>query len=143
MISSIQFLDYDTCNLLEKYIKTKKKNNIVLNELKDNILFTTHINYYDKYFQSKNTHLNNMLNNKWDTINKIKNINDKQGWIVDFPTKFNWEISKNINISRKFKIENYRNNLILVDSSTGWKYRSYPPHSRHYNIKDLLKNIKL
>ena len=143
MISSIQFLDYDTCNLLEKYIKTKKKNNIVLNELKDNILFTTHINYYDKYFQSKNTHLNNMLNNKWDTINKIKNIEGKQGWIVDFPTKFNWKISKDIRINRNFKLEGRHNNLILRENKTNWKYRSYPPHSRHYNIKDLLKNIKL
>ena len=143
MISSIQFLDYDTCNLLEKYIKTKKKNNIVLNELKDNILFTTHINYYDKYFQSKDCHLKHMVENKYETINNIKKIIDKRGWIVDFPTKFNWEISKNIRINRQFKIESHRNNLLLKDSKTDWQYRSYPPHSRHYNIKDLLKNIKL
>ena len=30
----------------------------------------------------------------------------------------------------------------VKDKVTGWEYRSYPPHSRHYNIKDLLKNIK-
>ena len=143
MISSIQFLDYDTCNLLEKYIKTKKKNNIVLNELKDNILFTTHINYYDKYFQSKDCHLKHMVENKYETIDNIKKIIDKQGWIVDFPTKFNWEISKDIRVNRNFKIESHRNNLMLKEKKTNWKYRSYPPHSRHYNIKDLLKNIKL
>ena len=143
MISSIQFLDNDVSNLLEKYIKTKKKNNIVLNELKDNIIFTTHINYYDKYFQSKNQHLENMIENKYETIDNIKKIIGKQGWIVDFPTKFNWEISKDIRINRNFKIESHNNNLLLKNKKTGWQYRSYPPHSRHYNIKDLLKNIKL
>lgn len=143
MISSIQFLDLDTCNLLEKFIKSKKNYTKIINELKDNILFTTHINYYDKYFQSKNHHLKHMIENKYETIDNIKKIINKQGWIVDYPTKFNWKISKNINISRKFKIESHRNNLILKDSKTNWQYRSYPPHSRHYNIKDLLNNIKL
>ena len=143
MISSIQFLDNDTNNLLGEFIKNKKNNNIVLNELKNNILFTTHINYYDKYFQSKDCHLNHMLNNKYETINKIKNIEGKQGWIVDFPTKFSWEISKDIRINRNFKLEGRHNNLMLREHKTNWKYRSYPPHSRHYNIKDLLKNIKL
>jgi len=79
MISSIQLLDNDTTNLLGEIIKNKKNNNKVINELKDNILFTTHINYYDK-----DCHLKHMLNNKYETINKIKKINDKQGWIVDF-----------------------------------------------------------
>lgn len=144
MISTIQFLDNDTSNLLNKFINNKKNNNKVINELKDNILFTTHINYYDKYFQSKKCHLEHMLNNKYETIDKIKKIMNKQGWIVDFPTKFNWEISKDIKINRRFKIEGrHRNNLLLKDSKTGWQYRSYPPHSRHYNSKDLLKNIKL
>ena len=143
MISTIQFLDNDTNNLLEEFIKNKKNNNIVLNELKDNILFTTHINYYDKYFQSKDCHLNHMLNNKYETIDNIKKIIDKQGWIVDFPTKFNWKISKDIRINRNFKLEGRHNNLMLRENKTNWKYRSYPPHSRHYNIKDLLKNIKL
>jgi len=143
MISSIQFLDNDTTNLLGEFIKNKKNNNKVINELKDNILFTIHINYYDKYFQSKDCHLNNMLNNKYETIDKIKKIMNKQGWIVDFPTKFNWEISKDIRINRNFKIESHRNNLMLREHKTNWKYRSYPPHSRHYNIKDLLKNIKI
>ena len=143
MISSIQFLDNDVSNLLEKYIKTKQNNNKVIDELKDNILFTTHINYYDKYFQSKNQHLENMIENKYETIDNIKKIIGKQGWIVDFPTKFNWEISKDIRINRNFKIESHSNNILLKNKKTGWQYRSYPPHSRHYNIKDLLKNIKL
>ena len=143
MISSIQFLDNDVSNLLEKFIKNKNNNNKVINELKDNILFTTHINYYDKYFQSKNQHLENMIENKYETIDNIKKIIGKQGWIVDFPTKFNWEISKDIRINRNFKIESHNNNLLLKNKKTGWQYRSYPPHIRHYNSKDLLKNIKL
>ena len=143
MISSIQFLDNDTSNLLDKFINNKKNNNKVINELKDNILFTTHINYYDKYFQSKNHYLKHMLNNKYETIDNIKKIIGKQGWIVDFPTKFNWEISKDIRINRNFKIESHNNNLLLKNKKTGWQYRSYPPHRRHYNIKDLLKYIKL
>ena len=143
MISIIEFLDIDISSLLGKYIKTKKKNNIVLKELKDNINFTTHINYYDKYFQSKNHYLKHMIENKYETIDNIKKIIDKQGWIVDFPTKFNWKISKDIRINRNFKLEGRHNNLMLREHKTNWKYRSYPPHSRHYNIKDLLKNIKL
>ena len=50
MISAIDYLDIDVSELLGKYIQTKKKNNVVLNDLKDNIHFTTHINYYDKFY---------------------------------------------------------------------------------------------
>ena len=142
MISSIQFLDNDVSNLLKKFIKNKKNNNKVIDELKDNILFTTHINYYDKYFQSKNYHLENMIENKYETINNIKKIIGKYGWIVDHPTKFNWEISM-VRNNRHFKIDSHSNNLLLKNKKTGWQYRSYPPHIRHYNSKDLLKNIKL
>ena len=46
MISAIDYLDIDISDLLGKYIDTKKKNKRVLNDLKDNITFTTHINYY-------------------------------------------------------------------------------------------------
>ncbi len=143
MISAIQFIDYDVSKLIEIYIEIYKQRKIIINELKDNIIFTTHINYYKKYFRSKNLHLKDMLTNKTETIHQIKNLIGKKGWIVDYPTKFNWDISKYIKISREMKIEEHNNNLLLKDKKTGWQYRNYPPHSRHYNSKDLLKNIKL
>ena len=168
MISSIQFLDYDTCNLLEKYIKTKKKNNIVLNELKDNILFTTHINYYDKYFATQTSYpsidvinigyLRNMRENKKRTINMINKIIDNTGWVQHDPRRpsyhnkiYEWKVNqiegfhykKMDKDEEELDIEKHHNNLLVVDKRSGCSYRSYPPHSRHYNIKDLLKNIKL
>ena len=33
--------------------------------------------------------------------------------------------------------------ILVVDKRSGCSYISYPPHSRHYNIRDLLKYIKL
>ena len=74
-------------------------------------------------------------------LEKIKTLKDKKGWIVNYPTKFSWDITRNEFINN-YNIESHNNNLILKDKVTGWEYRSYPPHSRHYNIKDLLKNIK-
>jgi len=141
MISSIDYLDIDVSELLGKYIQTKKKNNIVINELKDNINFTTHINYYDKYFHSKNYYLKHMIDNKNETLEKINKIKGMKGWIVNYPTKFDWKIDNYLKI-KHFNTEKHHNNLKLVDKTTGWQYRSYPPHSRHYNPKDLLKYIK-
>ena len=141
MISIIDFLDIDISSLLDEYIKTKKKNNVVLKELKDNINFTTHINYYDKYFSSTGNWLKHMIENKIETLEQINKIKGMTGWILNYPTKFGWSLD-NYDKLRHFDAENHRNNLILVDSSTGWEYRSYPPQSRHYNSKDLLKYIK-
>ena len=140
MISAIDYLDIDISNLLGKYIKTKKKNNIVLNELKDNIHFTTHINYYGKYFKSKDVHLRHMIENKSETLEQINRIKGMKGWIVNYPTKFGWNVDRNK--FKHFNTEEHRNNLKLVDKTTNWEYRSYPPHSRHYNSRDLLKYIK-
>lgn len=145
----MNYLDNDVSELLWEYvqsIKNKKKHKIVLNELKDNILFTTHINYYEKYFYNYNilfyndSHLQNMIENKNDTIKQIKKIEGKQGWILDNPSEFNWDI---LVISKlNFDVEDHHDNLTLKDKENHCKYRSYPPHSKHYNSKDLLKNIK-
>ena len=141
IISAIEFLDNDVNTHLGLYIKTKKNYTIVLKELIDNVLYTTHINYYKKYFKSKDIYLKEMTTNKDETLEKIKTLKDKKGWIVNYPTKFSWGITRNEFINN-YNIESHNNNLILKDKVTGWEYRSYPPHSRHYNIKDLLKNIK-
>ena len=149
MISSIDYLDIDVSNLLGKYIykyvETKKKKKRVLNELKDNILFTTHINYYKKNFQSSrysDSIYTSFLESKHKTLTDIKKIMHLSGWIVNYPTKFNWNIS--IFYERKLKIlEKYRKNVRMVDEVTNWKYVSYPPHSRYYNSRDLIKHIKI
>jgi hypothetical protein len=166
MISSIDYLDADVSDLLGKYIKTRKKNNVVLNELKDNINFTTHINYYDKYFATHTSYpsidvinfgyLRNMREHKKRTINMINKIIDKTGWVQHDPRrpKYNssvyvWKVKqiegfhfdKMNKDEEELDIEKHHNNLLVVDKRSGCSFRSYPPHSRHYNIKDLLKNI--
>ena len=143
MISAIDYLDIDISDLLCKYIDTRKKNNIVLHDLKDNIIFTTHINYYKKNFQSSrysDSIYTSFLESKHKTLTDIKKIMHHSGWIVNYPTKFNWGINK---LSKQKNIEKHRKNLRMVDKITNWKYVSYPPHSRHYNPKDLIKHIKL
>jgi len=167
MISSIDYLDIDASELLGKYIKTRKKNNVVLNELKDNIHFTTHINYYDKYFAINTNYpsidvinmryLQNMRENKKRTINMINKIINKTGWIQHDPRRpshnspvYVWKVKqiegfhyKKMNKDEEeLDVEKHHNNILVVDKRSGCSYRSYPPHSRHYNIKDLLKNIK-
>jgi hypothetical protein len=155
MISSIDYLDIDVSNLLGKYIyqyiETKKKNKRVLNELKDNILFTTHINYYKKNFQSSrgpDSYTRSFIESKHKTLTNIKKIMHLSGWIVNYPTKFIWhppypdcELDYD---ERKVKnIELKNKNLRMVEKLTNWKYVSYPPHIRHYNSRDLIKNIKI
>ena len=168
MISSIDYLDNDVSEILGKYIKTRKKNYIVINELKDNINFTTHINYYDKYFATQTSYpsidsmnmiyLQTMRENKKKTINKINKIIGKTGWIIQDSRRkspnssvyvWKWKVNqiegfhykKMDKDEEELDIEKHHNNLLVVDKRSGCSYRSYPPHSRHYNIKDLLNNI--
>ena len=162
MISAIDFLDIDISSLLDQYIKTKKKNNVVLKELKDNINFTTHINYYDKYFATHTNYpsidvinigyLRHMRKNKKETINMINKIINKTGWTHHDPRRpsyhnktYEWEVKQIEGLYfdkiKKEDVDKRHNNLLVVDKKSGCSYRSYPPHSRHYNIKDLLNNI--
>ena len=143
MISAIDYLDIDISDLLGKYIDAKVKNNIVLYDLKDNIIFTTHMNYYKKNFQSSSCsdmYMRSFLESKHKTLTDIKKFMHQSGWIVNYPTKFSWGINK---LSKSENIEKHRKNQIGVDKVTNWKYVSYPPHSRHYNPKDLIENIKI
>ena len=167
MISIIDFLDIDISSLLDQYIKTKKKNNVVLKELKDNINFTTHINYYDKYFATHTNYpsidvinigyLRHMRKNKKETIYMINKIINKKGWTHQDPRRpshhhkiYDWKVKQieGFNYKKMNKdeeeldVEKHHNNILVVDKRSGCSFRSYPPHSRHYNIKDLLKNIK-
>ena len=138
---SIDFLDNDVSKLIGDCVNYKKNYNIVLNELKDNVLFTTHLNYYDKYMKPTKEELDDMINNKKETLEQIKMIEGKKGWIATYPEKFCWKISRN-DVQQMLNKEGKQNNFILEDKNNGWKYRSYPPHSSLFKIEDLLINIK-
>ena len=138
---SLDFLDNDVSKLIGDCVNYKKNYNIVLNELKDNVLFTTHLNYYDKYMKPTKEELDDMINNKKETLEQIKLIEGKKGWIATYPEKFCWKISRN-DVPQLLNKEGKQNNFILEDSKIGWKYRSYPPHKSLYSIEDLLIIIK-
>lgn len=138
---SLDFLDNDVSKLIGDCVNYKKNYNIVLNELKDNVLFTTHLNYYDKYMQPTKEELDDMINNKKETLEQIKLIEGKKGWIATYPEKFCWKISRN-DVPQMLNKEGKQNNFILEDRKIGWKYRSYPPHKSLYSIEDLLIIIK-
>ena len=138
---SIDFLDNDVSKLIGDCVNYKKNYNIVLNELKDNVLFTTHLNYYDKYMKPTKEELDDMINNKKETLEQIKLIEGKKGWIATYPEKFCWKISRN-DVPQLLNKEGKQNNFILEDRKIGWKYRSYPPHKSLYSIEDLLIIIK-
>ena len=138
---SLDFLDNDVSKLIGDCVNYKKNYNIVLNELKDNVLFTTHLNYYDKYMKPTKEELDDMINNKKETLEQIKLIEGKKGWIATYPEKFCWKISRN-DVPQMLNKEGKQNNFILEDRKIGWKYRSYPPHKSLYSIEDLLIIIK-
>ena len=138
---SLDFLDNDVSKLIGDCVNYKKNYNIVLNELKDNVLFTTHLNYYDKYMKPTKEELDDMINNKKETLEQIKLIEGKKGWIATYPEKFCWKISRN-DVPQMLNKEGKQNNFILEDRNIGWKYRSYPPHKSLYSIEDLLIIIK-
>ena len=155
MISVIEFLGYDVCNHLEKYVKKrvkeikswKKNNKIVLNELNDNILFTKHINYY-KFNLDHNTewrsdyHLRSMRENKINILNDIKKNGNRRGWIYspEF-SGFSWIISE-VKSRELKKILPNKGILRFPDRSEWTLYRYPPPHTIHYDHKDLIENIK-
>ena len=138
---SLDFLDNDVSKLIGDCVNYKKNYNIVLNELKDNVLFATHLNYYDKYMKPTKEELDDMINNKKETLEQIKLIEGKKGWIATYPEKFCWKISRN-DVPQMLNKEGKQNNFILEDRKIGWKYRSYPPHKSLYSIEDLLIIIK-
>ena len=168
MISSIDYLDIDVSNLLGKYIETKKKNKRVLNDLKDNITFTTHINYYKIIMRRSEParndyHLSTMYQNKLNTLNQIKHNGNKKGWIYS-PTfsGFNWIISpvKSSELIRRPKydrvlygdtIENvvttyrYETGILKFPDESEWTLYRYPPRKNEIAIqsKDLIKHIKI
>jgi hypothetical protein len=170
MISSIDHLDIDVSNLLGKYIETKKKNKRVLNDLKDNITFTTHINYYKIIMRRSEParndyHLSTMYRNKFNTLNQIKHNGNKKGWIYS-PTfsGFSWIISpvKSRELVRRPKydkvlygdpIENvpvittcrYETGILKFPDESEWTLYRYPPRKNEIPIqsKDLIKHIKI
>ena len=168
MISSIDHLDIDVSNLLCKYIDTKKKNKRVLNDLKDNITFTTHINYYKIIMRRSEParndyHLSTMYLNKLITLRQIKHNGNKKGWIYS-PTfsGFSWIISpvKSRELVRRPKydkvlygdtIENivttyrYETGILKFPDESEWTLYRYPPRSNEIPIqsKDLIKHIKI
>ena len=138
---SVDYLDMDVSKLIGVYIKYKDNFNNVLKELKDNVLFTTHINYYNKYLEPTKVELDKMINNKKETLEQIKMIEGKKGWIETNPEKFCWKISRN-DVLLMLNKEGRQNNYILKDENNDKIYRSYPPHSSLFKIEDLLINIK-
>ena len=91
MTSVFDFLDYDVSKLIGIYIEIKYNRQKVVHQLKDNILFTTHINYYNKYFYPNKDDLNNMIENKTTSIQEMKVLQGKKGWIEVHPEKFSLE----------------------------------------------------
>ena len=141
MTSAFDFLDYDVSKLIGIYIEIKYNRQKVVYQLKDNILFTTHINYYNKYFEPNKDDLNNMVKNKTTSIQEMKVLQGKKGWIEVHPEKFIWKISRN-DVQQMLNKEGTQNNYILKDKSNDKIYRSYPPHSSLFKIEDILVNIK-
>ena len=139
---SLDFLDNDVSKLIGDCLNYKKNYNIVLNELKDNVLFTTHLNYYDKYMKPTKEELDEMINNKKETLEQIKLIEGKKGWIETNPEKFCWKISRN-DVQQMLNKEGRQNNYILKDESNDKIYRSYPPHSSLFKIDDLIQCVKM
>ena len=139
---SVDYLDMDVSKLIGVYIKYKDNFNNVLKELKDNVLFTTHINYYNKYLEPTKVELDEMINNKKETLEQIKMIEGKKGWIATYPEKFCWKISRN-DVQQMLNKEGRQNNYILKDESNDKIYRSYPPHSSLFKIEDLLQCVKM
>ena len=162
MVYVFDILDNDVYDLLSKYINKRvneiklwrKNNNIVLNELKNNILFTTHMNYFKKISVSKyinrgeNFHFIYMLKNKINTINEIKINRNKIGWIynTNFPG-FSWTLaniksSELIIIRRKHILYGNYEGILKFPDGSQWELYNYPPHENHYNSKDLIKYLK-
>tara|TARA_B100000927_G_scaffold273394_1_gene251779 strand:- start:571 stop:1002 length:432 start_codon:yes stop_codon:yes gene_type:complete len=138
----LDFLDYDVSKLIGIYIEIKYNQRKVVNQLKDNILFTTHINYYNKYFEPNEKELNNMIENKTTSIQEMKVLQGKRGWIEVHPEKFSWKISRD-DVQKMLNVEGTQNNFILKDKSNDKIYRSYPPHSSLFKIDDLIQCVKM
>ena len=132
MISVLDYLDYDVCLLLGRYIDYRKRFNKVIKELDKLINFNVHI----KYFQSFNVQGLNGCRIK--LIKKIMNTRRKSRWLHNWPTKpphFNYNPR---NIVKKLK-DNY---IIQFNNGNSWKLKQYPPDKQLY-VLDRLELIDL
>ena len=149
MHSILELINPDISYLIGKYVKTNKDKKILIQQLKDKIMFTKHMNYYKKFKSFNENYLKFMISNEDDFMKIFKKLENKYGWIINNSILSPWVLSYDPKYDKmtKHAIElgdNSRSLYRMEDTRDGRNIELffYPPSKRFYNYKDLIKYVK-
>ena len=149
MHSTLELINPDISYLIGNYVKTNKDRQILIQQLKDKIMFTKHMNYYKKFKSFNENYLQFMIMNEEDFMKLFKKLENKYGWIINNSILSPWVLSDDPKYEKitKFIIERGENpNSFsrLEDTRDGRNIELlfYPPSKSFYKYKDLIKFIK-
>jgi hypothetical protein len=149
MHSILELINPDISYLIDKHVKTNIDRNKLIQQLKDKIMFTKHMNYYKKFKSFNENYLQFMIMNEEDFMKLFKKLENKYGWIINNSILSPWVLSDDPKYEKitKFIIERGENpNSFsrLEDTRDGRNIELlfYPPSKSFYKYKDLIKYVK-
>ena len=147
MHSTLELINPDIS--YRKYVKTNNDRQILIQQLKDKIMFTKHMNYYKKFKSFNENYLKFMISNEDDFMKIFKKLENEYGWIINNSILSPWVLSDDPKYDKmtKHAIElgdNPSSLYRMEDTRNGRNIELffYPPSKKFYNYKDLIKYIK-
>ena len=86
MHSTLELINPDIS--YRKYVKTNNDRQILIQQLKDKIMFTKHMNYYKKFKSFNENYLQYMIMSEDNFMKIFKKLENKYGWIPQTPVIF-------------------------------------------------------
>jgi len=151
MHSTLELINPDISYLIGKYVKTNNDRQILIQQLKDKIMFTKHMNYYKKFKSYNKNYLQYMIMSEDDFMKIFKKLENKYGWIplTSQNGRDPWVLSDDPKYEQITKLtiekgDNPNSFSSLEDTRDGRNIELffYPPSKRFYNYKDLIKYVK-
>ena len=151
MHSTLELINPGISNLIGKYVKTNNNRQILIQQLKDKIIFTKHMNYYKKFKSYNKNYLQYMIMSEDNFMKIFKKLENKYGWIplTSRIGRDPWVLSDDPALSKMTKRsiergDNPNSSYSLVDTRDGRNIELlfYPPSKRFYNYNDLIKYVK-
>ena len=150
MHSTLELINPDISYLIGLSCKTNIDRKKLIQQLKDKIMFTKHMNYYKKFKSFNENYLQFMIMNEETFMKIFKKLENEYGWIPQTPVLFSpWVLSDDPALSKMTKRsiergDNPNSSYSLVDTRDGRNIELffYPPSKKFYNYKDLIKYVK-
>ena len=93
MHSTLELINPDISYLIGNYVKTNTDRQKLIQQLKDKIMFTKHMNYYKKFKSFNENYLQFMIMSEGNFMKIFKKLENKYGWIINNSILYPWVLS--------------------------------------------------